>query len=68
MQRFRIEIKYKSDKINIILNTLFRLISRLHRFEINKSIFDTMKNYLINLITINEIFRKRFFKNYQKSQ
>ena len=41
LKRFRIEIKYKSNKINIILNVLLKLINRiLYRFEKNFLIFN----------------------------
>ena len=40
LQRFRIEIRYKFNKINIILNILLRLINRnISRFK-SKFIFD----------------------------
>lgn len=63
LQRFRLKIKYKFDKINIVLNVLSKLANCfLNSFE--NFILDVIDFFLINVILINEFFRKRLLKNY----
>lgn len=64
-QRFRIKLKHKFDKINIILNVLSKLTNRFsNRFETKFSIFN-IDFFSINIVIVNEFFRKRIAKDYQ---
>ena len=67
LQRFRIELKHKFGKVNIILDVLSRLINRFSdRFKTDSFlILNVVDSFSINVITVNEIFRNRVIKGYQ---
>ena len=64
IQKFDLKIRHKFDKMHIVSNVLFRLIS----FNTNSKKSDDEKKlnalFIIILINMNVIFRNRLLKNY----
>ena len=52
LQRFRIKVRHKLNKMNIVFDVLFRLINRDYDIILNESKLDALiaNVYLINLI------------------
>ena len=65
LQRFRIELRHKPGKTNIVPDALSRLASRSYRSETG-SILDNVDSFPVSLITISEGFRKRLLDGYQQ--
>ena len=64
LQRFRIKIRYKPSKTNIVLDTLSRLVSRsLYRSK--ESLILNTNSFLVSIILVSEVFRDRVVKSYQ---
>ena len=66
LQRFRLEIRHKPDKTNVIPDALSRLASRSYRAETNKFILNTVEDFLVSVITVSEAFRRRLLDDYQE--
>ena len=67
IQRFNLNIRHKFDKMHIISNALFRLIS----FNISSKKFDDVEKldalFTTILINMKNIFRKKLLKDYFKN-
>lgn len=68
LQRFRLDVKYKSGKSNIVFNALSRLTSKEYRSEIDESLdaLTTVHCFPINLMQMNSEFRQRLLDEYKK--
>ena len=67
LQRFRIELRHKPGKTNIVPDALSRLASRSYRSEPeSSSILDNVDSFPVSLITVSEGFRKRLIEGYQE--
>ena len=68
LQRFRLDVRYKPDKINTIPDALSRLTSREYRPETNESILEALNIHYfpVSLIELSPNFRRRILKGYQK--
>lgn len=66
LQRFRIKIRHKPGKVNVIPDTLSRLASRLYRAETDKFILDAVEDFSVSVITLSEAFRERLLEGYQE--
>ena len=67
LQRFRIELRHKPGKSNIVPDALSRLASRSYRSEPeSSSILDSVDSFPVSLITVSEDFRKRLLEGYQQ--
>ena len=66
LQRFRIELRHKPGKINIVPDALSRLASRAtsDRSE-EDSILDVVDSFPVSVISVSEAFRNRVAKGYQ---
>lgn len=66
LQRFRIELRYKPGKTNIVPDALSRLASRSsYQSEPESSILDSVDSFPVSIITVSEGFRKRILQGYQ---
>ena len=63
LQCFYLDVCYKSDKTNIILNVLFHLVSWDYQFELNKLSFNVLHTSIISIYTNNLV--KISFKSHQ---
>ena len=66
LQRFRIELRHKADKTNIVPDALSRLTSRSHRSEPDSSSILDADTFPVSLITMSKAFRKRLIEGYQQ--
>ena len=66
LQRFRIELRHKPGKTNIVPDILSRLASRSYRSEPEDSILDNVDSFPVSLITVSDEFRRRLIKGYQE--
>ena len=64
IQKFNFEIRHKSNKMHIVSNVLFRFVN----FNTNSKKHENEKKlnvlFIIILINMKNVFRKRFLKNY----
>ena len=67
IQRFNLKIRYKSNKQHIISNVLFKFFNNNIEFNIAVDEVNDELNvlFIVSLIEINEIFRKRILNNYK---
>ena len=72
MQRFKLDIRYKLEKRNVISNILFRLVSNnksltLLKYYTKLNALDILYiyTYIITLIKISENFKARVIKRYR---
>ena len=65
LQRFRIEVRHKPGKTNIIPDALSRLASRSYRSETDESILD-VEGFPVSVVSVSEAFRKRLLEGYQE--
>ena len=63
LQRFRIELRHKPGKANIVPDALSRLASRSYRSE-SESVLEDVDAFPVSLITVSEAFRKRLLDGY----
>ena len=65
LQRFRLDVRYKPGKVNIVPDALTRLASREYRAETNESL-DTLsvQCYPVSLVEISPEFRQRLIDGY----
>ena len=68
LQRFRLEIRHKPDKTNVIPDALSRLTSRSYRAKTDEFILDTVEDFPVSVITVNKAFRRRLLDGYQESR
>ena len=67
LQRFRIELRHKPGKTNIVPNALSRLASRSYRSKPeSSSILNNVDSFPVSLITVSESFRTRLLEGYQQ--
>ena len=65
-QRFRIELRYKPDKVNIVPDALSWLVSRFSdRSENESSILNFVDFFSINVIIVSKVFRDKIIKGYE---
>ena len=65
LQRFRLNVRYKLGKVNIILDALLRLVSREYRTETNESLdILSVQYYPVSLVEISPKFRQRLIDSY----
>ncbi len=65
LQRFRIKLKYKFSKANIVLNILLYFINYLYRLKIDELIFNILSGFLVNIIAVSDDFKGRIYNNYE---
>ena len=69
LQRFHLNVRYKTNKSNIILDALSRLASR-EKYSIltsNESVFNALYKicgFSVSLVEVSENFRKRLLNSY----
>ena len=63
LQRFRIEVRHKAGRNNIVPDALSRLASRAS-YRSEESVLDTIDAYPVSLITVSDAFRKRLYEGY----
>lgn len=73
LQQFCLNIQYKSNKTNIILDALLRLISQNYHLKSEKAILKALHSlnvsiFLIMLIKVFNEFYKYLMNEYKKSQ
>ena len=74
LQRFRFDVCYKFDKINVVFDVFFRLINREFHFEFDKFVFDVLQIsfttfiYAKILIEMTNQFKQRFKNEYITNQ
>lgn len=66
LQRFRLDVRYKPEKSNIVSNALSRLASREYRPEPDDSREKVVKCFSTTLITMSPEFRQRILNGYQE--
>lgn len=66
LQRFRIELRHKPGKANVVPDALSRLASRSYRSETDESILDSIDAFPVSLITVSEAFRRRLLEGYKE--
>ena len=65
LQRFRLNVRYKPGKANIIPDALLRLASREYRAETNESLdVLSVQCYPVSLVEISPEFRQRLIDGY----
>ena len=65
LQRFRIKLRHKPGKANIIPDALSRLASRSYRSE-SESVLKDVDAFPISLIAVSKAFRKRLLNGYHE--
>ena len=67
LQRFRLDIRYKPGKINIVPDALSRLASREYRPE-SEAVLDvlTVKCFPVSLVEVSSEYRQRLLEGYRE--
>jgi len=65
LQRFRIELRHKPGKANIVPDALSRLASRSYRPETDELILNALTAFPVNIIAVSEDFKSRVRSSYE---
>ena len=68
LQRFRLDVRYKLGKTNIVFDALSRLTNREFRFKINEFLdaLFAVRCFSVSLVEMNSDFRQRLLLGYQE--